>query len=325
MSKTTESPYSSDSVLTCTETAGTDAPQWQLAYREALAPRTFLTVLISIAACLAAFTIMAPMDTHDLTWVRRLAYFGIAAFLCAPLCYTQYVVVLYLTRSCPSHQIAFAVATGTLLASLPSTTIVYAVDTLVRSAVPSYGLPWIYLLVASSVLLCSAFIHYIVGQRLKGGAAGRGATAAQRATPGSAGRNASSPTSTDRTAPEPSSKFLDRLSPEVGREIIYLKMSDHYVEVVTTAGRCAILMRFADAVTELEDQGTRVHRSYWVAYPHVRGWEKRNQRTLLRLAGEHRVPVSRTYLSHVRAALARRRIGGDAAHRAQDDPGSGRA
>ena len=99
-------------------------------------------------------------------------------------------------------------------------------------------------------------------------------------------------------------------------------MSDHYVEVVTTVGRCTILMRLADAVAELGDQGVRVHRSYWVAYAHVEGWTKRNQRTLLRLTGGNTVPVSRTYLSAMQAAVARHRSRHDTADPTPAEDGS---
>ena len=54
--------------------------------------------------------------------------------------------------------------------------------------------------------------------------------------------------------------------------LIYLKTADHYVEAFTTAGSTLVLMRFADAVAELDGAGgLRVHRSYWVARRHVGG------------------------------------------------------
>ena len=84
---------------------------------------------------------------------------------------------------------------------------------------------------------------------------------------------------------------------------MYLKVRSHYVNVVTTAGSGALLMRFADAVAELGDQGMQVHRSYWVARRHVVGIERRAERTVLLLAGGEQVPVSRTYLAAVREAL----------------------
>ncbi len=287
------------------------ARQWQFAYREALGPAMLMTVLILIVLFLATFTLTGPLGTHDLTLLQRLAHFGIGAFLCAPLGYTKYVVVLYVTRFRPPSQIALAVAGGVLMASLPSTAIVYAVDTLIRAHVPFYSLPKMYLFVASSMLLCTAFTHYRIGQLLKKGPDGSPVATTPADESGRAANadgGTSPPAVVDSAVGGPPSMFFDRLPLEVGRDIIYLKMSDHYVEVVTTAGHCNILMRFADAITELGDRGVRVHRSYWVAYAHVEGWIRRNQRALLRLSDAHTVPVSRTYLNPARAAFAQHRV-----------------
>ena len=313
----------SSSVRSDEEVIGVEAGPWQFAYREALGPCILKTVLISIALFLVTFTLAGPIGTDDLTWMQRLAHFGIGAFLCTPLCYAKYVVVLYVTRFWSPFQIALAVAGGTFLASLPSTAIVYAVDTLIRTEVPSYGLPKMYLFVASSMLLFSAFTHYMVAQRLKSASAASPSAAPvdEDTAPGRALSSAPG----DPAVAELPSRFLDRLPPEIGRDIIYLKMSDHYVEVVTTVGRCAILMRFADAITDLGGHGVRVHRSYWAAYPHVRGWARRNQRTLLRLTGDHVIPVSRTYRSGVREAVERRQNRADAPARPPTGDGSGHA
>ena len=292
------------------DVVGVPERQWQFAYREALGPPILTTALISIFLFLATFTLTGPMGTHDLTLLQRLAHFGLAAFLCAPLGYAKYVVVLYVTRFRPPSQIALAVAGGVLMASLPSTAIVYAVDTLIRAHVPSYALPKMYLFVASSMLLCAAFTHYRIGQLLKKGPDGSPVPTTPADEPrraANAGGGTSPPAVAGPAVGGPPSMFFDRLPLEVGQDIIYLKMSDHYVEVVTTAGHCAILMRFADAITELGDRGVRVHRSYWVAYAHVEGWIRRNQRTLLQLSA-HTVPVSRTYLNPARAAFAQHQV-----------------
>ena len=98
-------------------------------------------------------------------------------------------------------------------------------------------------------------------------------------------------------------RFLDRLPPKLGRDLVYLRMADHYVEAFTAAGSTLVLMRFADAIAELEGAGgLRVHRSYWVATRHVTGAARRNGRTVLSLTGGHEAPVSRGYLAAVRAA-----------------------
>ena len=102
---------------------------------------------------------------------------------------------------------------------------------------------------------------------------------------------------------QPHSRFLDRLPEKLGRDVIYLNVSGHYVNAVTTEGAGVILMRFADAVAELGDMGMQVHRSYWVAHRHITGIFRRDERTMVRATGGHELPVSRTYLTAVRAFI----------------------
>ena len=99
---------------------------------------------------------------------------------------------------------------------------------------------------------------------------------------------------------------LLKLLPErLGTDVIYIKSEDHYLEVHTTVGSSLIKMRFSDAVAELSDRGIKVHRSYWVATSHVTRSVRSGKRTLLRLTGDHKVPVSVTHMPAVRAALHR--------------------
>ena len=99
-------------------------------------------------------------------------------------------------------------------------------------------------------------------------------------------------------------KFLGRLPADLGHEIIYIKTEGHYVRVYTTTGTTKLLMRFADAVEELSGLGMQVHRSYWVSHAHVAGPVRRDGRPVLRLTGDHLVPVSRTYVRAVQAATS---------------------
>ena len=184
--------------------------------------------------------------------------------------------------------------------------IAYGVDTLLSTTVLAHDdWPTVYLLLTISVLICGTVVHYLVAQRFREEPAGNAWTEAlpERVPPDVPGDRAASPLAAGPDTAALRSKFLRRLPAEAGQEIIYLKMSDHYVEVVTTTGRCTLLMRFADAISELADEGMRVHRSYWVALRHVDGWTKRNQRMFLCLTGGHLVPVSRTYLAQTRAAV----------------------
>ncbi len=122
-------------------------------------------------------------------------------------------------------------------------------------------------------------------------------------------------TSVSRAPTEPRSRFLDRLPEKLGRDVIYLNVSGHYVNAVTAEGSGVILMRFADAVAELGDVGMQVHRSYWVSYHHITGIFRRDERTIVRVTGGHELPVSRTHLSAVRALIPHIAKGGRADRR----------
>ena len=87
----------------------------------------------------------------------------------------------------------------------------------------------------------------------------------------------------------------------LGRDLVHLKMQDHYVEVVTTAGQCMVLMRFADALTCLPAAlGNQVHRSHWVAWGHANKSFIRAGRQFLLLDNGVEVPVSRRFKKVVR-------------------------
>ncbi|MBD3788626.1 MAG: LytTR family transcriptional regulator [Sphingomonadales bacterium] len=97
-------------------------------------------------------------------------------------------------------------------------------------------------------------------------------------------------------------RLLARLDPERRGRVIRLQMSDHYVEVITTAGRTSLLMRFADAIGELEGlDGLQVHRSHWVTRAAIRGAQRSRGRITLLLRDGSLVPVSRTYQRAVEA------------------------
>ena len=106
--------------------------------------------------------------------------------------------------------------------------------------------------------------------------------------------------------------LLKLLPDRLGTDLIYIKSEDHYLEVHTTVGSSLVKMRFSEAVAELGERGIQVHRSYWVATSHVTRSVRSGKRTLLRLTGDHKVPVSVTHLPAVRAILARRTHSGAA-------------
>ena len=111
----------------------------------------------------------------------------------------------------------------------------------------------------------------------------------------------SSPDERMDTAPE--AALLARLSARSRAELLHLRMQDHYVEVHTAAGSELLLLRFRDALREVEKvNGLQVHRSHWVARGAVAGVERRGGgRIILRLVNGNRVPVSRSFAPALKA------------------------
>ncbi len=98
-------------------------------------------------------------------------------------------------------------------------------------------------------------------------------------------------------------RLLRRL-PEgrVGR-LVRVSVEDHYVHVVTERGLERLLMRFGDALDELDEQlGLQVHRSHWVAYDAIDGCWIDGGRVILKLSDGSEVPVSRNYRRQVELA-----------------------
>ena len=104
--------------------------------------------------------------------------------------------------------------------------------------------------------------------------------------------NGEEPDETGPTLP----RLFNRLpEPKVGK-LLRVSVEDHYVNVTTERGSERLLMRFADALEELDaSAGLQVHRSHRVAHDAVRGFRTDGSRTLLELADGSQVPVSRNY------------------------------
>lgn len=103
--------------------------------------------------------------------------------------------------------------------------------------------------------------------------------------------------------PIPGERFLDRLPPGLGRELLALEQEDHYLRAHTALGSALILMRMRDAVAELaEVDGARVHRSWWVARAAVAEVVRRDRAVVLRLVNGLDAPVARTTVPELRAA-----------------------
>ena len=97
-------------------------------------------------------------------------------------------------------------------------------------------------------------------------------------------------------------RLLQRLDADKRGTVQHLSVRDHYVVVQTDLGQSTLLMRFADALGELDGiEGLRVHRSHWVAKTAIAGLERSAGKLHLRLHDGKLVPVSRSYRDEVDA------------------------
>ena len=239
------------------------------------------------------FAFIGPFGTYDsLGLAGRIGYWVVAMGGNWLVCGGIMMSALIIVGGGSMRRRALVTAIAAPVAAGPGTGVVFAAEALFR---PGYAAgisaPMIYLSVAVLMLVIGISVVSVleVRRQLAEG------SAAAVADP--AGESAAGP------GPAPGARFLDRLPEKLGRDLVYLKTADHYVEAVTTAGSALVLMRFVDAVAELDGAGgLRVHRSYWVARLHVEGAARRSGRTTLQLTGGHEVPVSRTYMAAVRAA-----------------------
>lgn len=112
---------------------------------------------------------------------------------------------------------------------------------------------------------------------------------------------AAPPAPVESTRPEP--RLYARLPGRLGRDVVALQAEDHYVRVHTALGSDLLLMRFADAVAELDGlEGLRVHRSWWVAKGAVASAKAEGRRAVLTLANGLAVPVTRETVPEIRRA-----------------------
>ena len=117
-----------------------------------------------------------------------------------------------------------------------------------------------------------------------------------------AARNARHSTPPASAVPQPPRLAL-RLPAAIEGPILALQAEDHYVRVHTTRGSTLLLMRFADAMAELDGlPGLQVHRSWWVARAAVAGAAKSGRRAELALTNGLSVPISRAAMPEARAA-----------------------
>ena len=327
---------------------GVDRPHaMRYAYREMLTPRMIRVALAALTAVVAVFTIIGPISTYEtLSPFRRLEYWSLWYFVAWPVCFLVAVVTLYWLRNSTPRTASLGLAGATLIAAVPATGIVCTIEHLMRPECTA-GLSMTYIRVLAVTMPVTLLLHFVVLQRVKLNGTPAQADATERNRPPRAAgdgdllhpgkddgalkpladdagaktpaasesgprvaERVSNPMAGGPTAPPTQSRSVfDRLPRKLGTDLIYLKVDDHYVKAYTPAGSGLILMRFADAVADLSAHGLQVHRSYWVARRSMKCVMQKDGRTVLRLTTGQDIPVSRTYLHAVRAALDDRHTG----------------
>ena len=194
---------------------------------------------------------------------------------------------------------AAVVAVGSAAASVPGTGVVW----LLVAVWMDYRMTGVaelatlyFQVVAIHLMLNLLVTCFVVARRKRAGTdGGEGREGAERPA------SADGPDAARPLGEPPGAPFLDRLPARLGRRLLHLHMQDHYVEVHTEEGSDLLLLRFRDALREVEGiDGAQVHRSHWVARAAVAGVERRSGRVALRLVNGSRVPVSRSFAPALR-------------------------
>ena len=224
----------------------------------------------------------------------RIGYWAVAMGGNWLVCGSIMMLILVIAGGHSIRRRVLVTAAAAPVAAAPGTGVVLAAEALFR---PGYaepvGVPTIYLSVAVLMLVIGLAVVAVMEVR-------RGL--AERSVAGPAPEEAGE--SGTRAGPAPGARFLDRLPEKLGRDLVYLKTADHYVEAVTTAGSTLVLMRFVDAVSRARRRGRAQGAPLILgrAPPCGRAPRARKAVPRLRLTGGHEVPVSRTYMAAARAA-----------------------
>lgn len=245
-------------------------------WRDIVGSALFRAIVLAATAITTATGISSDDSWRDT--LGALAINGVEAFSCAAMA-TLFILLVEPRLSVIAHAGPRYALAG-ILASPGVLVVVLIVEVSLRQADPTAT----YIgRVATTVLVSVAAIATVAGLAARG----------ERRQPAEA-----PPAEPARTC-----AFLRRLPPRLGTELTRVSVYDHYVEAHTRRGHELILIRFADALAELEgSDGLQIHRSHWVANGAVRRLLRSESRALLvELDDGTRLPVSRSREAAVRA------------------------
>ena len=296
------------------------------AYREMFAPGVLGVIFGVLGAVICLYAFIGPYGTKQaFSFSQRLLFCTLWYVVTMLIGYTVGTLALYVFRFRSRTQIAFSIVLYVLvIAGVCASVPFFILDRLFNYEVRRADYIVGNRLGGAALTACmTALVYYIVCLRVSrndllspamtvatdgpnggvdgvGGGTHESVASDLAATLVEESPAATTPPAPAAPAPGPDAGFFDSVPREVGRDLVYIKVSGHYLEVVTRRGSRVIIRRLTDAVRELAGLGMQTHRSYWVAFAHIRYLVRRDRRFLLNLDGGYEIPVSRTFLPDVR-------------------------
>ncbi|KLE34013.1 LytTR family DNA-binding domain-containing protein [Aurantiacibacter luteus] len=237
-----------------------------------------VAVLAGIGLVLA---LLAPLGTGAMSFAARAAYWVVLAVAGYAFYKPVGVIVLRLGGVLDLPRWSLWTA-AVLIASMPMAVLVWLIN---GSPVPT-----------AEGALTHYFFVAVVGAVV---------TLAMNLLPATRESFAASPPEPQPLAPaaHPLPRFLDRLPPHLGTDIVALEMEDHYVRTHTMLGSELVLLRMRDAVAEMDGvEGEQVHRSWWVARGAVADVRRDGRNVRLVLDNGLEAPVSRAQVAPLKEA-----------------------
>lgn len=236
---------------------------WVLLSANLFAPMRIIGVL-SVSILLG---VAGPFGTYlSLTFFERLLYWS--SVVVVSMIFVQVIKVIIETRFSQLNYWTKALIVTSILTIVLAPILPIMSEEILGDKRESVTPLWLFALLTFSITMTVFLFRFLMGAR------------------------------TMRDRPRLFERFED---PKVKR-VSRVTVRDHYVDVYTDLGVETLLMRFADAVAELDGiKGQQVHRSHWVANAAVAEFKKQKGRTTVVLNDGHEIPVSRGYLDAVEA------------------------
>ncbi len=240
--------------------------------------KTWVRDVVFTAGVSLAFAFLAPFGTDKTPLTERVIEYFAIGFASFTLLWPPMRLLLRLGLRAGLPELVVVVG-GLVVLTLPVALLGNLIITLFHPGGPAAPLTVVYFMVLAMTLPVGA-TYLMVERRLL------------------APRQEPSPSLPAEPGP---ARLLARLPARLSGPVIALQGEDHYVRVHMPLDSELVLMRFGDAIEELDGAaGERVHRSWWVASEAVRDVRSSGRRLSLILSNGVEVPVTREARTRLR-------------------------